>query len=219
MTSGDDNPFRPPQSELPAEEAIAFPELVACGRNLRAVYHTMLVQTSVVAVLAITMAVVRDAPRGVFLAIAAVFTLTSTGCLVAACGFLWKAADVPPEVATGRMARLAAGCAALLVPVATLIFYQDGAISVPAGGILGCCGGICFSLFGSQLAIYMQSRALQAQSRRMLAGFVIPFAFPALQIGIGDMMAGFVGIIYALLLFTTFGNLVRATERTIVTGG
>ena len=32
-------------------------------------------------------------------------------------------------------------------------------------------------------------------------------------------MDGFGGIIYALLLFTTFGNLVRATERTIVTGG
>ncbi|MCR9202254.1 MAG: hypothetical protein NXI04_26730 [Planctomycetaceae bacterium] len=218
-----DNPFQAPESgdRESVVDAIAFPDLVDCARSLRGVYLSMLVFTAVMALVAVTMAILRDPSRLTFLSLSTLATLTGTTCLLAATGFLWRAGRVPEDVVSAVPARIGAVCLAALIPVVASAYVLSFTISVALATVISVLGGTAFCLFTRSLGRYMQADRLRKQAGRMLIAFLIPVIYPVIlftgdELTVG--LSGLAGFIYGLILFSSFGNLVEALRKTIHEG-
>lgn len=217
------NPFQAPDTGAGERvvDAIAFPELVDCARSLRGVYLSMLVFTAVIAVVAITMAILRDPSRLTFLSLATIAVLTGTTCLLVATGFLWRAGGLPNNVVSAAPARIGAVCLAGLIPVVASVYLLPFTVSVALGTIISVVGGTAFCLFTRSLSSYMQAERLKRQAGRMRIAFLLPILYPIILLTGDDLTVGLTGAfgaLYGLVLFSSFGNLVEALRRTIHEG-
>ena len=217
------NPFQAPESDAreAVVDAIAFPELVDCARSLRGVYLSMLVFTAVTALVAITMAILRDPSRYTFLSLSTLAMLTGTTCLMAATGFLWRAGRVPDEVGSAVTARIGAGCLAALIPVVASVYVLSFPVALGLATVISVLGGTSFCLFTRSLGRYMQAARLQRQAGRMMIAFLIPAVYPLILLTGDELivgLSGLAGFIYGLILFSSFGNLVEALRKTIHEG-